>query len=43
MPAQLGRIGARGHIREVEDDEVLCEQGRIAAPFFVVISGELEV
>jgi len=26
-----------GHIR-VKDDEVLCEQGRIATPFFVVIS-----
>src|SRR5215467_11664155 len=31
-----------GHIREVKDDEVLCEQGCTAAPFFVVISGELE-
>jgi hypothetical protein len=31
-----------GHIREVKDDEVLCDQGRIAAPFFVVIYGKLE-
>src|ERR1044071_2764741 len=41
-PAQLSRIEARGHIRAVEGG-VLYEQGRRAAPFFVVISGELEV
>lgn len=43
MPAQLSRIAARGHIRAVEDGEVLYEQGHSATPFFVVISGELEV
>ena len=42
-PAQISRIATRGHMREVEDGEVLCEQVDIAAPFFVVISGELEV
>ncbi|HEY6883409.1 MAG TPA: FAD-dependent oxidoreductase, partial [Nitrososphaeraceae archaeon] len=42
-PAQLSRIAARGHIRVVEGGEVLYEQGHRAAPFFVVISGELEV
>jgi len=42
-PAQLSRIGARGHIRAVEGGEVLYEQGHRAAPFFVVVSGELEV
>jgi thioredoxin reductase (NADPH) len=42
-PAQLSRIAARGQIREVEGGEVLYEQGHRAAPFFVVISGELEV
>src|SRR5919198_1073132 len=42
-PAQLSRIAARGHIRAVEGGEVLYEQGHRAAPFFVVISGELEV
>jgi thioredoxin reductase (NADPH) len=42
-PAQLSRIAARGHIRAMEGGEVLYEQGHRAAPFFVVISGELEV
>jgi thioredoxin reductase (NADPH) len=42
-PAQLRRIAARGHIRAVEGGEVLYEQGHSAAPFFVVVSGELEV
>jgi thioredoxin reductase (NADPH) len=41
--AQLSRIAARGHIRAMEGGEVLHEQGHRAAPFFVVISGELEV
>src|SRR5215467_295120 len=43
IPAQLSRIAARGHIRGVKDGEVLYEQGHSAPPFFVVISGELEV
>jgi thioredoxin reductase (NADPH) len=42
-PAQLSRIAARGHIRAMEGGEVLYEQGHSAAPFFVVVSGELEV
>ena len=42
-PAQLSRIAARGHVRSMEGGEVLYEQGYSAAPFFVVISGELEV
>jgi thioredoxin reductase (NADPH) len=42
-PAQLSRIAARGHIRSMEGGEVLYEQGHRAAPFFVVVSGELEV
>jgi thioredoxin reductase (NADPH) len=41
-PAQLSRIAARGHMRSMEG-EVLYEQGHRAAPFFVVVSGELEV
>ena len=41
--AQLSRIAARGRIRSMEEGEVLYEQGHRAAPFFVVISGELEV
>jgi thioredoxin reductase (NADPH) len=42
-PAQLSRIAARGHIRSMDGGEVLYEQGYSAPPFFVVISGELEV
>ena len=42
-PAQIRRIAARGHMRTTERGEVLYEQGDSAAPFFVVVSGELEV
>ena len=42
-PAQISRIAAHGHMRTTERGEVLYEQGDIAAPFFVVVSGELEV
>ena len=42
-PAQIRRIEPHGHIRKTERGEVLYEQGVSAAPFFVVISGELEV
>src|ERR1041384_3964183 len=42
-PAQLSRIATRGHVRSMEEGEVLYEQGHRAAPFFVVVSGELEV
>jgi thioredoxin reductase (NADPH) len=40
---QISRIAALGHTRATERGEVLCEQGDSAAPFFVVVSGELEV
>jgi thioredoxin reductase (NADPH) len=42
-PAQIGRIGARGRIRAMKRGEVLYEQGHSAAPFFMVVSGGLEV
>ncbi|MDF2783305.1 MAG: trxB 1 [Nitrososphaeraceae archaeon] len=42
-PAQIHRIAVRGHMRTMERGEVLYEQGDRAAPFFVVVSGELEV
>jgi thioredoxin reductase (NADPH) len=42
-PAQIRRVAAHGHIRVVEGGEVLYQQGRTAASFFVVVSGELEV
>jgi thioredoxin reductase (NADPH) len=42
-PAQIRRVAPHGHTRVVEGSEVLYEQGRSAPPFFVVVSGELEV
>jgi thioredoxin reductase (NADPH) len=41
--AQLSRIAARGHIREMKGGQILYEQGHSSTPFFVVVSGELEV
>jgi thioredoxin reductase (NADPH) len=40
---QIRRIMPHGRTRTTERGEVLYEQGDIAAPFFVVVSGELEV
>src|SRR6478736_1584988 len=42
-PAQISRIAARGHIHSTVGCEVLFEQGHSAAPFFLIISCELEV
>jgi len=42
-PAQIRRVAAHGHIRKVERGEVLVEQGDKSVPFFVVITGELEI
>jgi thioredoxin reductase (NADPH) len=42
-PAQISRIAAHGHIRTIQRDEVLVEQGNISIPFFVVVSGEIEI
>jgi thioredoxin reductase (NADPH) len=42
-PAQIRRIATHGRIRVLHPGEVLVEQGDSAVPFFVVISGELEV
>jgi thioredoxin reductase (NADPH) len=42
-PAQIRRIAARGRMRAMRRREVLYEQGDSAVPFFVVVSGELEV
>src|SRR5215472_3676777 len=40
--AQIARVARHGRIRTVRSGEVLVEQGDRAAPFFVVLSGELE-
>jgi thioredoxin reductase (NADPH) len=42
-PAQIHRIAVRGHLRAMQRGEVLVEQGDSAIPFFVVVSGELEI
>ena len=42
-PAQISRIAAHGHMRAIQPGEVLVEQGDSAVPFFVVVSGELEI
>ena len=40
---QIGRMQERGHVRAVKLGEVLVEQGDSNIPFFVVISGEIEI
>jgi thioredoxin reductase (NADPH) len=42
-PAQIARVAAHGRLRDVKPGEVLVEQGDSPVPFFVVVSGELEV
>jgi thioredoxin reductase (NADPH) len=42
-PAQIRCVAAHGHMRAVERGEVLVEQGDTSVPFFVVITGELEI
>ncbi|MFL6436269.1 MAG: FAD-dependent oxidoreductase [Terriglobales bacterium] len=42
-PAQIRRIAAVGKQRKVESGEMLIRQGDVVVPFFVVISGEIEI
>jgi thioredoxin reductase (NADPH) len=42
-PAQINRIRVHGHTRPIQPGEVLVEQGDSIVPFFVVVSGELEI
>ena len=42
-PAQISRVAVQGHIRAIQPGEVLVEQGDSAVPFFVVVSGEIEI
>jgi thioredoxin reductase (NADPH) len=42
-PAQISRIATHGHVRSVQSGEVLIEQGDTSVPFFVVITGEVEI
>ena len=41
--AQIARVAAHGHARQVRRGEVLVEQGERTARFFVVTAGELEI
>jgi thioredoxin reductase (NADPH) len=40
---QIDRIAAHGRTRSVQPGEVLIEQGDTSLPFFVVITGEMEI
>src|SRR5918992_1562692 len=42
-PVQIRRIGPHGHIRAIQPGQVLIEQGDKNVPFFVVVSGEVEI
>jgi thioredoxin reductase (NADPH) len=42
-PAQISRISAHGRIRSAQSGEVLIEQGDTSVPFFVVVTGEIEI
>src|SRR5919202_4458751 len=42
-PEQIRRIAAHGRTRSVQPSEVLIEQGDTSVPFFVVITGEIEI
>src|SRR5438552_7161330 len=42
-PAQIRRVAAYGHVRSVQPGQVLIEQGDRSVPFFVVITGEIEI
>jgi len=42
-PAQIGRISAHGRTRSVQPGDVLIDQGDTSVPFFVVITGEVEI
>src|ERR671928_353542 len=42
-PAQIDRITAYGRMRSVQSGEVLIEQGDTSVPFFVVVTGEIEI
>jgi thioredoxin reductase (NADPH) len=42
-PAQINRIAVHGHMRAIQPGQVLVEQGDSTVPFFVVVSGKLEI
>src|SRR5215469_2856710 len=42
-PQQISRVAVQGYMRAIQPGEVLVEQGDSAVPFFVVVSGEIEI
>ena len=42
-PAQLARVATHGRRRAVTQGEILVEQGDQPVPFFVIVSGEIEI
>jgi thioredoxin reductase (NADPH) len=42
-PAQIKRIAAHGHARPIRRGEVLVEAGERIVPFFVVLTGRIEI
>src|SRR5919202_4888949 len=42
-PVQINHITAHGRMRSVQSGEVLIEQGDTWVPFFVVVTGEIEI
>jgi thioredoxin reductase (NADPH) len=42
-PAQIERVAAHGHLRRMRRGEVLVEVGQLSVPFFVVVSGQIQV
>jgi thioredoxin reductase (NADPH) len=42
-PAQMSRIAPHGHMRLMQRGEVIYEQGDTNVPFFVVVTGEVEI
>ena len=42
-PTQINRIAAHGQMRVIQRGEVLIEQGDRNFPFFVLVTGEVEI
>jgi len=42
-PTQIERVAARGRLRPIRKGEVLVESGDHLVPFFVVVSGQVEI
>jgi thioredoxin reductase (NADPH) len=42
-PAQVERIAAHGHVRQIRPGEVLVQPGDQIVPFFVVTAGQVEI